>query len=43
MAYQYIESVKNKYVGNPSHLAHQGLADIKAVFPGYAAFSTFLA
>ena len=38
-----MESVKNKYAGNLSHLAHQGLADVKTVFPGYAALSTFLA
>ena len=42
----YIEFVNNKCAGNPIHLAHQGLADVKAamgqIFPGYAVFSSFL-
>ena len=41
-----IESVNNKYAGNPNHLAHQGLANVKAamgqIFSGYAALSPFL-
>ena len=41
MAYQNL-SITNTYAGNPSHLTHQGLADVKATMGQGMQFSLYL-